>query len=43
MAALMRSRSRCHTSSGKEGSPISRAANATALFSSAGSDSERSE
>lgn len=43
MAALMRSRSRCQTSSGNEGSPISREASATALFSSAGSDSDRSE
>jgi hypothetical protein len=43
MAALMRSRSRSHTSSGNEGSPISREASATALPSSAGSESVRSE
>ena len=36
----MRWRSRCQTSSGKAGSPISRAASCTALPSSAGSDSD---
>ena len=41
-AAPMRSRSRCHTSSGNAGSPISRAASATALSSSAGCASVRS-